>query len=501
VNDATRGQARGLPTRRDLHAVLFGAMGAMFLGALDQTIVAPALPSIARDLGEFGAISWVVTSYLLSSTAATPIFGKLSDLYGRRRLLLAGLAIFVAGSLGCALAPGMVVLIVARALQGIGGGALLALPNAVVGDVVAPRERGRYQGYFASVYALASIAGPVLGGVFAERLSWTLIFWINLPLGVLAMIVCDRALVRLPIHRRPHEIDYLGALLVAFATVLFLLTLTWGGHRFAWISWPTGALMLGAAGLGFGFVLRQRLIAEPILPLSLLLNPVVRMTSLLGLLLVMLSVSVSVYVPLFLELLRGMTPEASGLVLIAPMIGIVGGAIIAGQYMRIVGRYKVPPIIGVAVAAMALWSIGRGVESLSVDEIVLLLAAVGVGLGTGFPTVLVVTQNAVEPRDLGIATASHVFFRTLGGAIGVALFAAIILGILRSRLALPGGLAGDLTGILHQGVLTAADMPQVASAFTAFFDMAALTALLALGCFVLLKELPLRGRSPAGARS
>jgi EmrB/QacA subfamily drug resistance transporter len=501
-SSAGAGKARGGLDRRDIHAVLFGAMVSLFLGALDQTIVAPALPSIARDLGQFNAISWVVTAYLLASTAATPIFGKLSDLYGRRRLLLAGLSIFIAGSLGCALAPSMVGLILARALQGIGGGALMSLPNVVIGDVVSPRERGRYQGYFAAVYALSSVAGPVLGGFFSEHLSWTLIFWINLPLGLLGIYVSDRALARLPIIHQEHQIDYLGSLLMASATMGFLLALTWGGHRYPWLSAPIASLLLLAVLLGLGFVLRQRIAAEPILPLSLLTNPVVRMTSVIGLLLVMLSVGVSVYVPLFLELAREMTAQAAGLVLIAPMISIVVGALIAGQYMRFIGRYKLPPIVGLTLVAVSLWVLGRQIQTLSIPWMLLCLAVVGAGIGTGFPTALVATQNAVDPRHLGIATASHAFFRSLGGAIGVALFAAIILGILHSRIALGGaasGLGGDLTEILHRGALGPEDLPQVAAAFAAFFKAASLVALVAAGCFALLKEVPLRGHSAVEA--
>jgi EmrB/QacA subfamily drug resistance transporter len=484
-------------SRREIREVLLGAMVAMFLAALDQTIVAPALPPIARDLGEFNAISWVVTAYLLSSTAVTPIFGKLSDLYGRRRLLLAGLAIFIAGSIGCALAPSMVALIVARAVQGVGGGALLSLPNAVIGDVVSPRERGRYQGYFASVYALASVAGPVIGGVFAERLSWTLIFWVNLPLGLVAMYISHHALSRLPITTRPHQIDYAGSFLVAATTVCFLLAITWGGHRYPWFSPEIAMLLLAALVFMFLFLWRQRVAQEPLLPLDLLGNAVVRMTALIGMLLLMIYVSVSVYVPLFLELARGMRADAAGLVLIAPMISVVAGAVIAGQYMRFVGRYKWPPMIGTAVTALGLWTIAHGIETLSLTQIALLLAVVGVGLGTVFPTVLVACQNAVDPRDLGIATASHVFFRSLGGAIGVALFGAIILGFLRSSVALPTN--ADLTDILRPGALTPADLARAAQAFAAFFQAAAVASLLVFVGVALLKEIPLRQHSAAGA--
>jgi EmrB/QacA subfamily drug resistance transporter len=500
VSKIGAGEPRSALSRRDLHGILTGAVVSMFLAALDMTIVAPALPSIARDLGEFNAISWIFTAYLLSSTAVTPIFGKLSDLYGRRRLLLIGLTIFILGSLACALAPSMVVLIMARALQGVGGGALLSLPNAIIGDVVSPRERGRYQGFFASVFAISSVAGPVLGGVFAERLSWTLIFWINLPLGLLAMYISARALARLPVTTRAHQIDYAGSLLVAAATVSFLLALTWGGHRYPWLSVPIAGLLLATLLLGFAFVWRQRVAEEPILPLSLLANSSFRLTSVLGLSLVLLNTSVTVYVPLFLELTRGLTAEAAGLALIAPMISVVGGALIAGQYQRFTGRFKLPPMAGLVLTALALWLLGQEIEVLSLIQIAICLAVIGVGLGTGFPTALVVCQNSVDPRDLGIATGGHVFFRSLGGAIGVALFGAVILGILHSRLVLPGSTMGDdLTSILHQGVLKPSDLPMVASAFAAFFQLAAVIALATAGAVALLKEVPLRGRAPACA--
>jgi EmrB/QacA subfamily drug resistance transporter len=492
----------GPMSRREIRGILFGVLLAMFLAALDQTIVAPALPTIARDLGQFNAISWVVTAYLLSATAATPILGKLSDLYGRRRLLTAGVGIFVLGSIACALAPGMIGLIIARAVQGTGGGALISLANTVIGDVVSPRERGRYQGYIAGTYALASIAGPVMGGYFAQYLSWTLIFWINLPLGLLAIHLSNRALRRLPVKGTSHRIDYLGSGLMAGATVCFLLALTWGGHRFAWSSPAILGLLLLVVILTLLFVARQRVALEPLLPLSLLANPVVGMAALIGLLVVMINISTGVYVPLFLQLDRGMTADSSGLVLIAPMVGIVAGALASGQYMRFVGRYRLPPVFGTAAAAASLWILGRGVESLSLPAIVALLGVVGLGLGSAMPPILVATQNAVDPRDLGIATASHTFFRSLGGAVGVALFGAVILGIMRGHLAaLPGapaGLPGDLDQVLRQGAASTAALPHLHRAFAVFFETAAALTLAATGALLALREIPLR-EHPASA--
>jgi EmrB/QacA subfamily drug resistance transporter len=485
----------GPMSRREIRGILFGVLLAMFLAALDQTIVAPALPTIARDLGQFNAISWVVTAYLLSATASTPILGKLSDLYGRRRILMAGVAIFIVGSIGCALAPGMIWLIVARTVQGAGGGALISLANTAIADVVSPRERGRYQGYIAAAYASANIAGPVLGGFFAEYLSWTLIFWVNLPLGLLAIRMCDRGLRRLPVKGTSHHIDYLGSLLMVVATISFLLALTWGGHRYAWLSLPILGLLLLAVVFGCLFIWRQRVAIEPILPLHVLANPVVWMAALIVMLLLMVNVSTAVYVPIYLELGRGLSADQAGLVLIAPMIGVVVGAVISGQYMRFVGRYRLPPIIGTASASVSLWCLGAGVETLSSVEIISLLAVVGIGLGSGMPPMLVATQNAVSPRDLGIATASHAFFRSLGGAVGVALFSAAILGSIGGHLDMAAGLSpasGDLDELLHQGAVTHAALPYVNHAFTVFFELAAVATSAACCGLLLLKEIPLR---------
>ena len=494
-------QAGGGISRREVRSILIGVLLTMFLAALDQTIVAPALPTIARDLGQFDAISWVVTAYLLSATAATPILGKLSDLYGRRRLMMAGTGIFMLGSICCALAPSMVLLICARALQGAGGGALISLANTVVADVISPRERGRYQGYFASVYALASIAGPVMGGFFAEYASWTLIFWINLPLGALAIYMTDRALAHIPVKGRAHSIDYLGSLLMVAATGSLLLALTWGGHRYAWVSPQIIGLILLSALLTILFLRQQTIAREPVLPLSLLRDPVVRMAAAVMLLIMMVYVGATVYVPLFLELNLGLDANQSGLVLIAPMIGIVGGALISGQYMRFIGRYKLPPIVGGVFAVLALWMLGAGVGNLRVWEIVVWLGALGIGLGTSFPAMMVATQNAVRPSDLGIATASHAFFRSLGGAAGVSMFGAIILGVLASHVTPLVGDAlvhnGDINELLVPGPARQAAAPYLGQAFALFFKSAAVITGLALIGLVRLKEIPLRQKAAA----
>src|ERR1051326_5170549 len=259
----------------EIRTIVLGILLAMFLGALDQTIIATALPTIGRELSDVESLSWIVTAYLLTATAATPLYGKLSDIHGRRAMLLVAIAIFVAASVLCALAPNMGVLIVGRALQGLGGGGLLSLAQVIVGDVVLPLERGRYQGYISIVFGVASIGGPVIGGFFAQHLHWSLIFWINLPIGLLAFVMTNSVLKRLPRHERPHRLDVAGAIVMVAATVLLLLALTWGGTRFPWASPQILALLAGSILLWALFAFRLITAREPFLPLTLLTNPVV----------------------------------------------------------------------------------------------------------------------------------------------------------------------------------------------------------------------------------
>ena len=464
----------------EIRVILAGPLLAMFLAALDQTIIAPALPTMARELGGFSDLSWVVSSYLLASTAVTPIYGKLSDLFGRRNLLLIAIGIFVFGSVLCALAPNMLMLVLARAVQGIGGGGLLSLPNTVIADVVSPRDRGKYQGYFAAVYALSGIGGPVLGGVMTEYLSWTLVFWINVPMGLFAALVSFKALSHVKTPKRQHRIDYVGSILMVLATLSFLFALTSGGHRYEWLSYE----ILGLFGLSFiltGLFIRSQFMAdEPILPMRLMQNPIVRLTSFIGLIIIMVNASVSIYVPLWLELTRQMRPDEAGLVLIAPMLSIVFGAVISGQYMRLTGRYKLPPTLGFAAGSLILFGFAYGAETLPLIWALVLLAIFGLGLGTGFPALMVATQNAVEPREVGTATGTQAFFRSLGGAIGVSMFGAILLASLSVH--------GDAALALRQAEGSA----QIHHAFSVLFGVAGLV--MAIGALSLarLREIPLR---------
>ncbi|UVA80845.1 MDR family MFS transporter [Pandoraea commovens] len=480
-------------TPAEVKSILTGLLLIMFLGSLDQTIVAPALPTIARDLGSFDAVSWVVTAYLLSSTAITPIVGKLSDLFGRRVVIAASVAVFLVGSVLCALAPSMLALIVARGVQGLGGGGLIALSNTVIADIVSPRERGRYQGYISGMFAVSGVAGPVTGGVFAQYLNWTLIFWINIPLGLLAIYLSDRALRRLPRREGKPSIDYLGSLLLIVSTVCLLLALTWGGHRYAWLSAEIGGLVAATVIVGAVFLRHQRTVREPLLPVALLANPVFRMTSTMAVLVMMVNISIGIYVPLYLQLQRGESASSSGLMLILPLLGIVVGALSSGHYMRQTGHYKRPPQIGLPVAFAGLAIIALGVQSLPLTVIGICLGLVGIGFGSAMPVMTVATQNAVAPRDIGIATAAHAFFRALGGMIGVAMFGALIVGLLVAGD--NGSAPRELTDFLRPGGAPAGMEDHLRLAFGAFFGGSALIAALAIVALARLPELPLRQSS------
>ena len=313
--------------------ILVGTMLAMFLSALDQTIVATALATIGRAYADVENLTWVVTAYLLAATVVVPIYGKLSDIHGRRPVLLAGIAIFITGSVACALAPTMPALIAARALQGIGGGGLIALAQTIVGDAVSPHERGHYQGYFGAVFATASIAGPVLGGVFAEHLHWTLIFWINVPLGLAALAISGRALKSLPRHERPHQLDLLGAALMAAATVALLLALNWGGVRYAWAGPQILGLLAVAIVLFALFGARLMTAPEPFVPLDIMRNRVVAAAIGAVAFAYGTMIALAIYTPVYFETVLGLSASGAGLMLIPFMGGVVIGSTSGGQLM------------------------------------------------------------------------------------------------------------------------------------------------------------------------
>ena len=466
-----------------IRAIMVGILLAMFLSALEQTIVAPALPTIGRMLGDVENLSWVVTAYLLANTAVTPLFGKLSDIYGRRRMMLAAIVIFLAGSVACALAPNMPALIAGRALQGIGGGGILPLAHIIIGDMVSPLERARYQSYTSIMFLAASIAGPVLGGVLTDYLHWTMIFWINLPLGLAALWMTDRALKKLPRHDRPHSLDVVGAGLMVAAALALMLAMTWGGTRYPWLSAPILGLLAAAVVLWAAFVLRLLHAPEPFVPLDVLREPIIGAVTAAGFFSVGVVIGLSIFLPLYFELVLGFSPSGSGTGLIVFLAAATVGSFAAGRLMAVTARYKRVPIAGLALGLIMLVAFALKPAGLSLLEVCVLLSIGGAGLGVMYPVTTTIVQNTVRPQALGTATGSLNFARQLGGTIIVAAFGTILLG---------GFDAGGhgLTLDLLRGAQGSADF---AALFRVIF--AAGAGLLALGLIAVavIEERPLRG--------
>ena len=475
-------------THPEIRAIVIGITVAMFLGALDQTIVATALPTIGRSFADVENLSWVVTAYLLTGTAVTPLYGKLSDIHGRRGVMIAAVAIFVVGSVACALAPNMIALIFARGLQGIGGGGLMALSQTIIADIVSPRERGRYQGYIGAVFALSSIGGPVLGGFLTEHLHWSLIFWINVPLGLGALIMTWIVLKRVPFHPRKHKLDLTGAVLMMCGAVTLLLALTWGGRRFEWISAPIGALLIGSAVAWGLFAWRLVATAEPFLPLTVLGNAVVRCATLAGACAMGTLVGMTIFVPLYFETVMHLSASQSGLALIPLMGTTVISSTVTGRAMTHVEHYKRMPLIGMAIAILALGVLAIWPASTSVIAVCVLLGVIGAGLGTIFPISTVGMQNAVARPLMGIATGAANFFRSLISALVVAVLGAIVLGGL-----------GGAAGVSVETLARTASAPELAHAFRFVFITAALVLAFGFAFLIGMEERPLRGPPVAGA--
>ncbi|MCX5495461.1 MDR family MFS transporter [Kaistia dalseonensis] len=484
-------QARAELDDATKRTIVFGVLLAMLLAALDQTIVATALPTIGRDLGDLQNLSWIVTAYLLSSTAVTPLYGKVSDIYGRRTTLLTAIGIFILGSIACALAPSMLALIIARFVQGLGGGGLISLAHTIIGDAMSPKERARYMGYFGAVFALSSMAGPVLGGVLSQAFHWSLIFWINIPLGLLAFAMTANALRKLPRHERPHRIDAIGALLLVLASVLLLLALSWGGVTYAWDS-PTILGIIAASIVAWVlFVIRLLTAPEPFLPLGVLGDKVVAYATLAGFFGIGTMVGLSIYLPLFFQSVLHLTAGASGVALIPLSICTVIGAQFSGRVMARVEHYKRTPLIGLGVAAVTTGILAVVSHSASLIEIEVLLSIIGLGLGTLFPVTIVAVQNAVPPHHMGSATATVNFMRSLGSAIIVATFGAIFLGGV-------GAIAGASGTSVEEKIASAtAAGVSLGGAFSGVFTAAAIGILAAFVLLLLMEQRPIRGQAPA----
>jgi EmrB/QacA subfamily drug resistance transporter len=429
---------QGAADGQKLWLVFAGLMLALLLAALDQNIVATALPRIVSDLGGLAHLSWVVTAFMVASTMTTPLYGKLSDIFGRKPAFFASILIFLLGSVLCGLARGMTGLIVFRAVQGLGAGGLITLSQTVVADLVSPRQRGRYQGLFAGVFAACSVAGPLLGGLITQALSWRWIFYVNLPVGAAAMIMIGVGLKHRP-NRVAHQVDYLGALLLSAATCSALLALSWGGNSYAWSS-PMILGLGGAAAVCIGLlVLTEQRAAEPLLPPRLFHSTVFVLSVLVIGLSAMGLFAAAVFLPLYFQLVQGASPTSAGL-MIAPMMGgVIVASIGGGRLVSYTGHYKLLVTAGLLAAALSFatlaWSawIGGGA---AMGEVILVV--LGLGIGVSFPNLTTAIQNAVERPDLGVATATSAFFRSLGGAVGVAVSGAILTARLQALM--PGGI-------------------------------------------------------------
>jgi EmrB/QacA subfamily drug resistance transporter len=485
--------------QREVLLAFSAMMLATLLAALDQTVVATALPQIVTDLHGFEELSWVVSAFLVAATVTVPLYGKLSDLYGRRRMFVVSISIFLLGSALCGAAQSMGQLVAFRALQGVGAGGLLPLAQAAIADLFSPRERGRYQGYIGSMWATAAVAGPLLGGSLTDAASWRWIFFINLPLGALALAVVLRTM-RAPAEVRQHRIDYAGAAVLSVAITGLLLACTWGGTTYPWGSAQVLVAGLGGVALAVLFVWIERRAVEPLLPLSLFREGIFSVSTAGGFVVGAIIFAVSIYVPVFSQGVQRISATSSGVILIPFSLGWVAAATTTGQLISRTGRYRPFPILGSLFILGGLSLLALLDAGWSPGSVAAILVVIGVGMGMTFQPYVIATQNAVEVANLGIATATIQFFRSMGGSLAVAALGTLLanrlahelqarLGAGASRVdtdRLLGG-GGSVPSGLSGGVQAA-----LADALHSVFVASVPLGLVALGLALGLRELPLR---------
>ncbi|MET9828854.1 MFS transporter [Streptomyces sp. NPDC006385] len=500
---------RGVEPHENVPGDVLVSIGALLLGmllaALDQTIVSTALPTIVSDLGGLEHLSWVVTAYLLASTAATPLWGKLGDQYGRKRLFQIAIVIFLVGSALCGMAQDMAQLIAFRAVQGLGGGGLMVLSMAIVGDIVPPRERGRYQGLFGAVFGASSVLGPLLGGVFTEHLSWRWVFYVNLPVGVVALAVIA-AVLHIPRKATRHVIDYLGTFLIASVATCLVLVASLGGTTWDWGSPQIVGLAVLGVVLAVAFVAVERRAAEPVLPLKLFRVRTFTLSAVISFIVGFAMFGAMTYLPTFLQVVQGVSPTMSGVHMLPMVVGMLLSSTGSGQIVSRTGRWKVFPVAGTAVTTLGLLLLHQLDMASSTAEMSVFFFVFGLGLGLVMQVLVLIVQNAVSYEDLGVATSGATFFRSIGASFGVAVFGTIFAGRLDDKLVEafrgvrlpPGvsldGLEADPRGIAElPAALRPGALQAYASAITDVFLYAAPVALLGFVLAWFLREDKLRG--------